>query len=349
MEKKYFVCQTKHTQDEEYAIIAQNLLIKQYCEDVFGMDVFKISRDKAYHPIILTIERDTIYAHTLAIWDETKELVPFQIGKLSFDNKFLEESQTQVESVGIHKAFMGKGVGTILLKAIEDLAHSENKSMITLDSLRDFVDLSGNNLTCEQVFSLFPQKEASEYVMKNFYDRNLYFYSTLGYVNIYNNYTFIAPLKKTNIESVQLAFGFTRPTSIFECKDKFRITTKFSNIEEQMKKNFTSSPLFTISKNILNSEGISPLIIKPTTKDLTNLDIVLTRLNFFKALYTDRLVKIPENNLTHSTKYSETSKLADQLRAQKTQVPTLILPTHLLYKKCQGALKTILDNENEKQ
>lgn len=348
MKKSLLVTQTKHTQDEEYNIIAQNLLISRYCKDIFGLDVFKVSRDKENHPIILTIERENIFAYVLSIWNEAGKIVPYQLGKLTFDNNYFDGSQTQVESVGIHKAFTGKGIGTILLKAIEDIAHSEKKSSLVLDSLKDFVDLSGNNLTSEEVLSIFSEKQAYEYILNNFYDRNLYFYTTLGYVNIYDNYTFVAPMKKANPESIQLAFGFTRPTTLFECKDRFRITEKFMSNEANLRE-ISSQPLFNISKNVLRSEDISPLSIKPTAEDLTNLDIILTKLDFFKAIYNDRIIPLTTKDKTHSTKYSDISKVAEPIRNLRTQIILPVMPTHMLYKKCQKALEEISNTEDQKQ
>lgn len=347
MENEKYLIQTKQRSSNEKLIItAQNVLLKQYFEETFNIPVYDISRDKEDHPIFLSIlDKEKMHAYTLAIRDETKEITPFQVGKVEYDNEYYSPIDSFVEVVGVHDAFAGKGIGTIILQGAENYFTELNKNAVELEMLRTFTDISKNKLTYSDIIASMNPEQAERYIKRNFYDTNLFFYTSMGYVKISSGDKYGVLMRKKKIKNIPITYGFERPLSLSRSETSFRIPSIFTNYFEQLKVGQKRNFFNKKSTNIFQSEKISPIQIKPTIDDTRNMDLIFSHLEPCNGIYANQLALCFENNKKHSTKNSDISKLAKESK-NKAQIQN---STHQTYQKCINALNQFIEPEIERE
>ncbi len=347
MENEKYLIQTKQRSTNEKLIItAQNVLLKQYFEETFNIPVYDISRDKENHPIFLSIrDKEKMFAYTLAIRDETKEITPFQVGKIEYDNEYYSDVDSFIEVVGVHDAFAGKGIGTIILQGAENHFTELNRNAIELEAMRSFVDISKNKLSYSDIIASMNREQAEQYIKRNFYDTNLYLYTSMGYVKISSGDKYGVLMRKKKIKNIPITYGFERPLSLTKSERSFKITSLFANYFEQLKvgqkKNFFDKK----NMNMFQAKNISPIQIEPTIEDTRNIDTIFSHMKSYNGIFNDQLLFNFEKDDKHNTENSNISKLAKESK-NKTQIQN---NTHQTYQKCISALNQFIEPEVERE
>lgn len=336
------------SKNEKLIITAQNVLLKQYFEEMFEIPVYDISRDKENHPIFLSVKnKENIHAYTLAIHDQTKMITPFQVGKIEFDNNIFSDVDTYIEVVGIHDAFAGKGIGTIILQGAENYFTELNRRAIELQSLRTFVDLSKNNMSYQQIVCTMAPYQAEQYIKNNFYDKNLYFYSSMGYVKVSRGDKYGVQMRKNKLKNVPITYGFERPMTLLKAKNAFKISSEFTGYIDQLRTGQKKDFFNKKSTNIFQSEKISPIQIKPTIEDTKNLDLIFSRFETYNGIYLDQIPVCFENNKKHNNTNSNLSKLANNTKNDTKIISTIHNHAHQTFEKCMKALNQFIEPEIE--
>lgn len=337
-----FVETTKRTGKEKMAIVTQNVLVSEYFKSVLGLYPYDISRDKDGHIIVLTHEKEDIDAFTLGINDETKQISPFHVGKISLDNHNYDRFG-EIDLIGIHPAFMSKGLGTILLQSAENFFKTSGKNEIRLDALHHYEDISREQKTLQEVLSTMSREDAEAYITRNFCDINIYLYSTMGYVKLGDGTRYATVMKKNNLQQLSIAYGLTRPLTVSQSKKQYPISLAFEDVIYTAHYG-TQKNLFTNTFNAFQSENFSPFIFNATEKDLTNFHEVAIKIKP-ESIYSDRLFHYERYIPFYSTKYSDLSKLAESVSSLQKLDKKIITQFDELYKKCYNALITIQNDE----
>lgn len=316
------------SEDEQISIKAQNQLLKFYFERVYKIPVFEISRDKQGHALIFTTPNNyTMDAYTIGINNKTHQLVPFQIGtsELQF-NYGGSKISCSIDRLGIHSAFRGTGTGSVMLQAIENYFCEKDQFKIYLEALRNYVDISENPMSVEQVKSSMTQEEAEQYIKNNFIDRNLYFYSSSGYVKTGGNCNeHTVQMQKANIQKVDLSCGLEKPLKLSDHKDQYPVCVQFLDALKQAETSTTKN-FFVESHNKFPAEEFSPLEFNPTLEDFSNFYNVATHFKPIESSFQDRFYRldIPVqeyskelSNLTLLSKVSESMQPASTIHTKE--------------------------------
>lgn len=341
-----FIIPTPHSQKERLVILTQNLIVGQFFQNAFMLDKpCEISRDKQGHIYALYIDREFIDAYTLGINTNTKEIVPFHVGKLTFDLD-IEHKGSEISLIGIHKAFMNKGLGTVLLQTFENHAITYGRNNISLCAMRNYVDMSKNPKTIYDIIQTMSAQDADDYILKNFYDSNQYLYTSMGYVKVGQGTADAVKMKKDNLQELSVSYGFVRPLSFKKSKKSFSVCQEFYNSIQQASisapKNF-----FKVSYNSIQSENFSPFVFNPTVKDTQNFGKVALNIKANNNLYTDRIERIINASSTYDTKYSNIEKIANSIKTESKQSNAQMKNFQDFYEKCMYALNEISESEPE--
>ena len=345
---------TPHTEKERLAIITQNLLISQYFQKAFMLEKpSEMSRDRQGHIYALYINRDYIDAYTIGMNTKTKEIIPFHVGKLSFDTEY-GRHETEIDLIGIHQAFMNKGLGTILLQTFENHIKSIGRKSIMLDSMRNYVDLSVPPKTISEIRRKMSKSEAEDYVLKNFYDSNLYLYTSMGYAKLGQGTKHAVIMKKENLQEMTVAYGLERPLSFKRSKKDFSVSLEFLSAVDQasvgVPKNF-----FRDSFNSVHCENFSPFVSFLPASNPTTLTSGL--LYFFRrgrapsnannALYTDRIERLINAKNYYDTKYSSLEKVAKAVKNDPKKSNSKLKEFNDFYNTCISAFNQVTETESQ--
>ena len=340
-----YIEETKRTEQEKVAIITQNLLISEYFKTVFDILPYDISRDKDGHIVVLSYNKGDIDAFTIGIDDNTKQITPFHVGRISFDT-YNYDRLGEINIVGIHPAFMHKGLGTILLQSAENYIKNAGKKEIMLDAIHHYEDMSDAHMSLDDVLSTMPKEKAEKYIAKNFCDVNQYLYTTMGYVKISNGTRYATMMKKNNLEKISIAYGLSRPLTVSTSINQFPISLAFEDIilaaQHGRQKNF-----FVNSYNALKSENFSPFKFHTTVNDLTNFHKVITHINPTNEIYRDRLFHSETYTPVHSTKYTNIESLSQTISTYPKLKRAILEPVNELYLKCLNGIKIFNEEEPE--
>lgn len=337
---------TPHTEKERLAIITQNLLISQYFQKAFMLEKpSEMSRDRQGHIYALYINHDYIDAYTIGMNTKTKEIIPFHVGKLSFDTEY-GRHETEIDLIGIHQAFMNKGLGTILLQTFENHIKSIGRKSVMLDSMRNYVDLSVPPKTISEIRRKMSKSEAEDYVLKNFYDSNLYLYTSMGYAKLGQGTQHAVIMKKENLQEMTVAYGLERPLSFKRSKKDFSVSLEFLSAVDQASvgapKNF-----FRDSFNSVLSENFSPFVFNPTINDLDNFHKVAMAINANNALYTDRIERLINAKNYYDTKYSSLEKVAKAVKNDPKKINSKLKEFNDFYNTCISAFNQVTETESQ--
>lgn len=340
-----YIEETNRTEQEKIAIITQNLLISEYFKTVFGIFPYDISRDKDSHIVVLSFEKDDIDAFTIGIDNKTKQIAPFHVGRISFDT-YNYDKVGEIDIVGIHPAFMRKGLGTILLQSAENYIKNAGKKEITLDAIHNYEDMSKAHKSLDEILSTMPKEKAEKYIAKNFCDVNQYLYTTMGYVKLGDGNRYATVMKKNKLQQISIAYGLSRPLSVSTSKKQFPISLAFEDIiftaQHGRQKNF-----FVNTYNALKSEDFSPFKFNATVNDLMNFHNVVMHINPTNEIYKDRLFHSETYMPIHSSKYSNIEKLSQSISSYPKLDRAILIPVNELYHKCLNGIKVFNEEEPE--
>lgn len=337
-----FIEITPRTESEKMAIITQNLLITEYFKSCFQMIPYDISRDKEGHIVVLYCEKDDINAFTIGINNETKKITIFHAGKISLDT-YNSDRTGMIDIVGIHPAFMKKGLGTILLQSAENFFKADGKKEIQLDALHHYEDMSSEHKSLEEVLMTMQTTEAEKYLEKNFCDLNMYLYSTMGYVKLGEGTRYATIMKKNKLQEIKLAYGLSRPLTVSQSKRQFPISLAFHDIILTAKHGQQRN-LFVNSFNYIKSENFSPFKFNPTIQDLKYFYEIATRIES-ERLYKNQIYHCENYPNTHSEKYSNLQKLYQKTKEFSNIKNKELDSFYDLYERCKSALERIQESE----
>ncbi len=233
---------------------------KENSPDYSNFRFYGVSRDRFNHGLVLNVEGNSsilyFYVQMLGTNNEG-EPVLFNVGKAKITYLTQFYRKIMINLAEIHSDFRGNGLGRILLQFIENFGFDNSIPVISLDSYLD-------RTSTDDGFE---------------FDKNLYFYTTQGYVEDYDSdveSTKVVPMKKTNLAKFVLDYGFDRPlVKVDKHDDMFKIRT--------MHYIAGNHPLVTSieSSNHLCTADFHPLTLEPTQKSLDELSILLTQGGLF--------------------------------------------------------------------
>lgn len=328
------------TDFEKMSIKAQNELIRFCFEKIYKLPVFDISRDKNGHAIIFTLPNNyTMDTYTIGMNDSTHQIIPFQIGtaelQLSYGGSKINSA---VNRLGIHSAFRGTGVGSIMLQAIENYLVDQDKYRIYLDALRDYVDISENPKSVDEIKSTMSKEDAEQYIKDNFVDKNLYFYSSNGYVKTGGNANKCTiQMQKVNIKKLMLTYGIEKTMTLSEHKDQYPICLQFLDALQQAEQSETKN-FFVESHNKVHSADFSPFTFNPTTEDFTNFRNVINHFGNVGSSFQNRYYRLNTPVQHYSTQLSNLEMLSKATSAREPVSNAQIKEFNKLYNQCVDKL-----------
>lgn len=231
-------------------IRTQNEIVQKFVQDHFGLQPILISRDKSNHILVVTLnepnKQGSAYATTsmtayMLGTDKDKNLSLLTIGKIFFGK--CSDPTVFIASLKIVNDYRGCGVGTLLLKLVENYAVQNGCVGLELWSLlsaaklksvylKDRSEDNGEGLKYLKYPTGKLQQRYSSY-----FDRNLYFYYSNGFEMIDDpsvecEDTDNIPLEKHKLHSTDLQYGIVGKKYLFRPTDpKFRISTLHINMQ----------------------------------------------------------------------------------------------------------------------
>lgn len=266
---------------EKLTIAYQNQLIKQYIFDEYKISSAQISRDRNNLPLIIVHIRenhcqDLVECYTLGFNVKKNTFMLYNVGTIK---TFNTNENMEIASLSVHKAFNNTGIGQVLMHYIENYASSHGYESLSLQSQKTFADFSKEQLSESELKNL-PEREHVKYLTNNYYDKNLYFYTKLGFepsgrLDPLDNFT---PLKKEKLHQIVLDYGLNQPLKPVNKKNFSKPIPKKSSLHPfRYVQDYAYKDYFTYAKNEIVSEQFAPLLINPTREDLNLLAEIIVK------------------------------------------------------------------------
>lgn len=296
------------SESQKLSIVAQNELIMEIFKNQFKLKVREISRDKEGHIYVFTVENNRLNAYVCAYDTLNKCLTNYKVGRLEF-----KEFSTYgyVEILRTHRAFYGKGLGTLMLQAFENYLIDRNKKSIELESIKTFEDISKNHYDIDLIEKNMNEINREAYIKKYFHDVNYYFYSTLGYIKVRSDNRFVK-MKKDNLRKMCMSYGLERSKLAHKEKLMPSITESMSNFESGFETAKLAHKQDYFIYNIYGtpSENIYPLPLKPIYEDFAKLYNIIKKTSItVTPEYKDELFTSPYDNNYYCSKFQDLDKL----------------------------------------
>lgn len=269
------------SEKQKLSIEYQNEIIKQYLFDEYKITPAQISRDKNNLPLIIvkiatSPSQSTIECYTLGFNAKKNNLTLYNIGAVK---TFESSDSIEIVSLSVHKAFNNSGIGQILMHHVENYATKCHYNTLRLESKKTYTDFSDHQLSDSKLKEL-SERELVKYLTNNYYDKNLYFYTKLGFKpyekeDPLNTFT---PLKKDRLKQVVLDYGLEEPLKPINKKQYSKSIPKKTSLHPyRYAQDYTYKDYFVYVKNEFVSEQFVPLFLDPNSQGLNLLVDVITK------------------------------------------------------------------------
>ena len=264
---------------EKLAIKYQNKVIESFLKSEYKITPDLISRDKQNHVVIITnIEqkpyRKIIECYMLGFDTIQNKLMLYNVATLT---TYEHNPAIEIYSIAVHKAFINNGIGKILMRYVENYAVDHGFESISLESKKTFEDFSENKTTISNIH-LLPIKHQTKYLKNNYYDKNLYFYQSLGYkpYGRQDILSYFSPVKKSKLSKIVLEYGLEKPLKKVNKKSLSTSIPKKSTLHPiRYAIDYGYKDYFTYVKNNLPSQHFAPISLDHNTDSLILLVDIL--------------------------------------------------------------------------
>lgn len=305
---------------------------------LFGFEPFEISRDRDGH--ILLFENDdnssNIYCHMIGYNKSSRLFTDYIVGEIDY----LEHNRNTVllMRVAIHPAFQSKGIGRIMYQAAENLFVTKNINHIDLCSLVTYRNITDNYYeSTQEILEDYGYTEGQEYIKNNYFDTNLFFYRSLGFVPQSRIYATSIPLEKNDLEIVNIKYGINPinrnlvKTLSYSLGD---IIPESYDPYEYLE-NHQPSLLFDLDLNNYPSEYFHPLKFPATFYGYEKLLNILTQGLFVKNTSQPSMPFLAYSNYCYNDENEEYNKMPYAKTKNKKIIDELLSQLELKIEKLE--------------